>query len=415
MGKSSPFRSSRLGCCLRHWPALLLSALLQLAPLLRLAVADAALAAPPVVAMLRWVMGALAVAGTYHTVSGATGLTVTQNNQVTERPSGTNGLAMGFRVSVTSEEHGTAKAYSVSGLPAGLQLASIALGVVSGVPTESGTFNALVIGWEFADQTGDNASFLLPISVIDPPPVILTPPAGLTVNEGAAATLRVVASGPGLTYRWIKNDIELSRTVPGATNDTLTFDPVKLSNAGDYKVRVSNGGGAVVSSVATLVVNPAAVGPPQITALTVSPAAAHAGETVRLEATAQGTPPLTFQWLRAGELLPDAHDAILVLTNVSGSDAGAYSVVVTNPGGSATNGPVELSFPPLRLERPALQDGMLTLRFNTLTGRSYRLETAATPGLTDWLPGEPFVATDAETSLAAPLDLPSRAYRIRAE
>jgi len=410
MGKTSRFRFSRL----RHWPALLLSALLQLAPLLRMAAADAVLAVSPVVAVLRWVVGALAVTGGYHTVSGATGLTVTQNNQVTERPSGTNGLAMGFRVSIASEEHGTAKAYSVSGLPAGLQLASIALGVVSGVPVESGTFNALVIGWEFADQTGDNASFLLPISVMDPPPVILTPPASLTVDEGAAASLRVVANGPGLTYRWIKNDIELSRSIPGATNDMLTFNPVKPSNAGDYKVRVSNGGGAVISSVATLVVNPATTGPPQITALTVSPAAAHAGETVRLEATVQGAPPLTLQWLRAGAPLPAATNVALVLTNAAVTDSGTYSMVVTNPGGSATNGPVELTFPPLRLEHPRLRDGTVTLRFNTLTGRSYRLETAVTPGGV-WLPGEPFVGTGTEASLVTPLEASSRAFRLRVE
>ena len=58
--------------------SLLLSVFLQLAPLVRVAVADTAAVLSPLVALLRWAAGAAAVAGSFHAVSGATGLTMTQ-------------------------------------------------------------------------------------------------------------------------------------------------------------------------------------------------------------------------------------------------------------------------------------------------------------------------------------------------
>ena len=52
---------------------------------------------------------------------------------------------------------------------------------------------------------------------------------------------------------------------------------------------------------------------------------------------AEGTEPLSYQWSFNGTNLAEATDAVLVLTNVQWSDAGAYSVVVTNGAGSANS------------------------------------------------------------------------------
>jgi len=55
---------------------------------------------------------------------------------------------------------------------------------------------------------------------------------------------------------------------------------------------------------------------------------------VELWVDAVGAPPLTYQWSKDGVAIPGATAFNLVLTAVTPDDAGSYSVVVTNPGGS---------------------------------------------------------------------------------
>jgi hypothetical protein len=61
---------------------------LQLAPMVRVAVADTTALLSPIMAIIRWAAGAAAVAGSFHAVSGATGMTVTQGTSTTTSPRG---------------------------------------------------------------------------------------------------------------------------------------------------------------------------------------------------------------------------------------------------------------------------------------------------------------------------------------
>lgn len=56
-----------------------------------------------------------------------------------------------------------------------------------------------------------------------------------------------------------------------------------------------------------------------------------------LEVTATGTAPLDFQWRRNGTNLTGRTTASLVLTNITSTDAGDYSVVLANRAGSVTS------------------------------------------------------------------------------
>ncbi|MBM3883461.1 MAG: hypothetical protein FJ387_27775, partial [Verrucomicrobia bacterium] len=58
---------------------------------------------------------------------------------------------------------------------------------------------------------------------------------------------------------------------------------------------------------------------------------------------AEGAPVLTYQWRKGGAAIPGASEASLALSNVQPSDAGDYSVVVSNPVGSVTSDPVTLT------------------------------------------------------------------------
>jgi glucose/arabinose dehydrogenase len=80
------------------------------------------------------------------------------------------------------------------------------------------------------------------------PPAILSQPQSVKVASGAAATFSVSASGTGLKYQWTRNN----RDIPGATGVSYTIDKVKASDAGTFRVRVSNSADSVTSSAASL-------------------------------------------------------------------------------------------------------------------------------------------------------------------
>ncbi len=73
-----------------------------------------------------------------------------------------------------------------------------------------------------------------------------------------------------------------------------------------------------------------------------------AGSNAVLSANAAGLPPLSYQWLKGAGPIAGATNATYVITNAQPADAGNYTVIVTNPYGSATSGvaTVTVVFPP---------------------------------------------------------------------
>lgn len=171
-------------------------------------------------------------------------------------------------------------------------------------------------------------------NVISPPgaPVITVPPADRIVATNAPVSFSVVVCGPApFSYQWQFNGTNL----PGATNPVLTLPGATLADAGDYTVVVSNTAGWVVSPPARLIVQypPIIVQPPENLVRVQY-------ETAVFTVTAQGTPPLFYQWRFNGMTLAGATNACLVLTNLEPEQAGTYTVLVWNAaatvGASAT-------------------------------------------------------------------------------
>jgi hypothetical protein len=138
-----------------------------------------------------------------------------------------------------------------------------------------------------------------------------------------------VASGTApLSYQWSLNGTALS----GATSSTLTLTNVPTTDAGSYAVVVANVAGSVTSAVATLTV----LVPPGITtqpqSLTVTQ-----GQSASFSVVASGTAPLSYQWSFNSVALSGATSSTLTLTNAQATDAGSYTAVVANPGGSITS------------------------------------------------------------------------------
>lgn len=67
------------------------------------------------------------------------------------------------------------------------------------------------------------------------------------------------------------------------------------------------------------------------------------GNNVSFTVSVSGDSPLHFQWRKNGESIQGATNGLVALTNVQTSDAGVYSVVVSNVIGSVTNGGATLT------------------------------------------------------------------------
>jgi hypothetical protein len=79
--------------------------------------------------------------------------------------------------------------------------------------------------------------------------------------------------------------------------------------------------------------------PPTAPVITVQPQnqTVIAGDAVSFTVAANGTPPLSYCWLRSGEAIGGATNAVLLIPNVQVADAGDYTAVVTNSYGPATS------------------------------------------------------------------------------
>jgi hypothetical protein len=84
--------------------------------------------------------------------------------------------------------------------------------------------------------------------LIDPPDVGASPnitvqPVSANALLGGTATLKVTATGPNLSYQWLKD----GRPINGANSATLILNDLKASDAGVYSVAISNPAGRVRS------------------------------------------------------------------------------------------------------------------------------------------------------------------------
>lgn len=204
----------------------------------------------------------------------------------------------------------------------------------------------------------DNVSVAF-TAAADGSPTITTQPQSQSVNLGSGAatsvTFTVAAAGDApLSYQWKKGGNDLS----GATAASFTIAEVQELDAGDYTVTVSNAKGSVTSSTATLTVTNTVVAP----AIATQPASltVDAGGTATFTVVATGGAPLSYQWRKNGQALSGALADTLTLANVSATDAGDYTVVVSNSAGSVTSAAATLSLtgvvtPPTILEQSGSQ------------------------------------------------------------
>jgi hypothetical protein len=171
-------------------------------------------------------------------------------------------------------------------------------------------------------------------AVIGAAPTILIQPQDQSTVFGGSATFTVLASGTmPLSYQWSFN----SAPIIGATGSSYTRSNMQSNDLGSYSVFITNMIDHVTSSNALLTLSV----PPVITAQPQSQSV-FAGDSVTFSVTVTGSAPLSYQWLWNGVGIEGAVAPVLVLPSASHTNAGFYSVVVTNPAGIAASANAEL-------------------------------------------------------------------------
>ncbi|MFN7139710.1 MAG: immunoglobulin domain-containing protein, partial [Limisphaerales bacterium] len=158
-------------------------------------------------------------------------------------------------------------------------------------------------------------------------PEIVTAPQSQSVNVADTATFHVEASGSELSYYWHFN----GSAIPGANTSVLVLTNVQSSAAGVYSVVISNKTGWV-SAEATLTVLAA----PFILAQPAN-VTADLGAQATFSVEAGGDNPLTYQWFFKNSSIAGATDSLFTRPKITASQAGDYSVIVSNSVGAITS------------------------------------------------------------------------------
>jgi hypothetical protein len=208
------------------------------------------------------------------------------------------------------------------------------------------------------------------------PPALTLQPQDVAIAAGQNAMFNVAASGTApLTYFWYCNTNTL---LAGGPDATITITNAQVADSGKISVTVSNLVGVTNSGYATLLVTNVPAYPPVLTSQPQDVAIA-VGQNATFSVTASGTAPLTYSWYyNTNTLLASGSNASLTVTNAQLSDAGKYSVTVTNIAGTtnsvfATLTVTNSSQPPFIVTQPA--------SLNVVTGQTASFNVTATGAL----------------------------------
>jgi hypothetical protein len=99
------------------------------------------------------------------------------------------------------------------------------------------------------------------------------------------------------------------------------------------------------------------------------------GGSANFSVSATGLEPLTYQWQFNGDPISGATEATFSMDKVLASQAGSYSVVITNVSGATTSLPAVLTVDPLLRVLAVTRSGNdIAFMLETIARRTYRLE-----------------------------------------
>ena len=370
---------------------LILAAALQLLPFLR-NIVTAPAASSSFAIIMRWTIGSSAAIGAFDACSGATNFFTSPTNFT-----GTVGVLFTNNLTIlVSQGDGSALCVITTngistvlsdgqtttfGMPRGLTFkffdpnsgTSNSLYIsISGTPISIGT-NSFHVDLARASSVTVPGDFTIKIlAASSSPPVFTNQPTSFTNLVSSNATFSVTAGGTApLSYQWFFNT---NTALLNATNASLTITNLHLANAGYYLVRVTNSAGSSNSLSALLTVWQ----PPVITNQPVS-FTNVAGGNATFTVLAGGVPSLAYQWKFNGTTtLLNATNTSLPLTNLRASQAGTYSVTITNAGGvtNSLQATLVVTNPlPVTITAPTNNGGLFQFTFIPIVGLTNSVQT----------------------------------------
>jgi hypothetical protein len=193
--------------------------------------------------------------------------------------------------------------------------------IVNASTTSNGSYDCVVSGTcsPAATSTAVQVTALVP-------PVITSNPSDQTVCLGSPVTLSMSAAGAGLSYFWYKDGVSIA----GATSATYTIPSFTDGDIGRYQgiatVLGPNPQGCNVTARSREVFVSRFASPK----ITTQPASTDGclGGSATLTIATEGFD-LSYQWFKNGVAIPNVNSNSLVLSNLTPSHAGAYTVRVS--------------------------------------------------------------------------------------
>ena len=144
------------------------------------------------------------------------------------------------------------------------------------------------------------------------------------------------------------------------------------------------------------------------------------GSTVTLSVTATSSLPLSYQWQKDGNPLPEATAATLTFTGLDPTNAGTYIVLISNADTDLSNTGATLQItdqlPSPNIVSISHSTTNATVTFTTVVGLIYHLEYRDDLNTPGWSPLASLPGTGSTESLIDPVaTVPHRFYRIRVE
>ena len=173
---------------------------------------------------------------------------------------------------------------------------------------------------------GSATSTVAVLTVLQGPAITTQPATPVSLVQGEALSLKVAASGAGLSYYWLANGNYLADGgfISGSGTSNLVISPAAAGNSGSYSVIVSNAVGSVTSKVSTVTI---AVDKTAPTVAITSPAAGGG----------RSNAPVAFRGT-ASEILPLGNVLISSvnywITNLNGAPLTAGQAVLTAGAGA---------------------------------------------------------------------------------
>jgi hypothetical protein len=249
---------------------------------------------------------------------------------------------LGQPASFTTVAVGTAYQWQFNGTNLNAATTS-AYSIASVAATNAGSYACVIAG-----TNGTITTSLATLSIAGPPSIVAQP-GSLTVTQSQSAAFSVTSVGTTpLGVQWQFNNVPIS----GATATNYTVSDAQSTDAGGYSVVVTNSLGSVTSSVATLTV----ILPPTISNQPQS-LNVNQGIDASFSVVVSGTAPFAYQWFFNGGAVSAATDSGYTVANAQPTNAGSYSVVVSNILGSATSSVATLTviMPPAITTQPVSQ------------------------------------------------------------